>query len=155
MGCNGSAFRDCTGLTMGCLGKEPKVRKGGDLGYWGVGESWQTGAVCVSDSLHRQLEGGCTLGGSDIWVTATGETGVQAGQTKYLSPAGGIHVVHRCVYIFSLADLHRVQPEKAGWGSWFYLCWCVCFMHLSGLPVWLAVYICILVVGMCALRACT
>lgn len=73
-----------------------------------------TNGGCVCDSLHQQLEGGCTLRGSDIWVTATGETGVQAGQTEYLSPAGGIHIVQRCVYIFSLADLCCVQPEKAG-----------------------------------------
>lgn len=36
MGCRGKAFQDSTRLIMGCLGEEPKVRKGVDLGDLGT-----------------------------------------------------------------------------------------------------------------------
>ena len=59
--------------------------------------------VCVCDSLHQQLEGGCALRGSYVWVTAAEETGVQTGQTEHLSPAAGgnSHCTYVCIYIFA------------------------------------------------------
>jgi len=46
MGCQGTAFWDCMGLTVRCLGKGPKVRKGKDLGCWGC-RGVPARSVCV------------------------------------------------------------------------------------------------------------
>lgn len=51
MGCRGKASQDSTRLIMGCLGEEPRVRKGTDLGDLGTcmgkqRKKWIKGADC-------------------------------------------------------------------------------------------------------------
>lgn len=91
-------------------------------------------ALCVWQSAPA-AGGRLHPGGSDIPGAATVESGVQTGHPESISAQllGDFALytrvcIYTYIYIFSLT-------QKAGWGFWCSLCWCVCFMCLSVLPV--------------------
>lgn len=71
------------------------------LAVGGSRESWST-MLCAYTSLRA----------SHVQMTATGDT------ERLNSPAGGMYIMHVCVYVFSLANFHPVQLEWEQDGWW-------------------------------------